>query len=118
MADSSTQTGSLTLASSVDSDLSQIDGGDVPKSSSQRKFSSQQLGGPDPSSPGHLLPPAPRGRCPSGDSRLGLSGDFEGDNVSQGDRADSIHEEFDDVDIQMQTFNRGATNNQRKDGNQ
>ncbi|KAF9147349.1 hypothetical protein BG015_011028 [Linnemannia schmuckeri] len=114
-ADSSTQTGTLMLASHVDSDLSRIDGGDVPKRSSQKKFSSQQLDGPVPNSPGHLRPLAPRCRFPSGDSRLGLSGNYEGDNVSsQGDRADSIHEDFDDVDIQMQTFNRGTGNNQEK----
>ncbi|KAG0309649.1 hypothetical protein BGZ97_013007 [Linnemannia gamsii] len=40
-ADSSTQTGSLTLASNVDCDLSRIDGGDIPKSSAQKRFSSQ-----------------------------------------------------------------------------
>ncbi|KAH7055082.1 hypothetical protein BKA57DRAFT_489863 [Linnemannia elongata] len=115
--DSSTHNGSLMPTSHADSDLSRIDGSDVPKSSSQKKFSSQELGTSDPSSPGHLRPPAPRCRCPSGDSRLGLSGDYEGDNVfCQGDHADSIHEEFDDVDIQMQTFNRGAGNSLKKDG--
>ncbi|KAG0367436.1 hypothetical protein BGX24_003228 [Mortierella sp. AD032] len=109
LADSSTQTGSPTVTSNDHSDLSRIDSGDIPKSSSQKKFSPQQLGGQESSSGSHLQPPAPRQRCPSGDSRLGLSGDFDGDGASsQGDRADSIHEEFDDVDIQMQTFNRGS----------
>ncbi|KAF9114175.1 hypothetical protein BGW39_003431 [Mortierella sp. 14UC] len=48
----------------------------------------QQLGGQETSSGGRLRPPAPR--------------------------CDSIYEEFDDVDMQMQTFNRGS--GQKKSG--
>ncbi|KAF9929152.1 hypothetical protein FBU30_001829 [Linnemannia zychae] len=68
----------------------------TPATSPPKKFSPQQLGGES----GHLRLPEPRNRCPSGDSRQGLSGDFENDNVSF---RDSIPEELDD--IQLQTYN-------------